>query len=269
MHLERLITVLETIAVAGKPLNANELHQETALPLPTCYRLLQTLRDARLLDEANERNTYLVGQRLIRLVSIAQTDRDVCTAAAPMLQDASNTFSAAVFLSRATKSGVRIIHVETPEDRATAYVHPGLGHRPMHACSCGKVLAAFADEKWQHSLFSKRMKAYTDKTCTSKADLIKEFSAIRKNGYAECVEEIETGISSVAVPVTLPNQVRQFSIGVTGSVRHFTPAYRQKLGKNLISLSDQLAGKIFSNSHIESNRQNSTTPNSAGEVSAR
>ena len=51
MHLDRLVSVLEAIAIAGRALSAAELHDMTQLPLPTCYRLLQMLKDQRLLED--------------------------------------------------------------------------------------------------------------------------------------------------------------------------------------------------------------------------
>ena len=77
MHLDRLITVLETVAVAGRPITAAELQQASGLPRPTCYRLLQTLAEHRLLDEPDAGGRYLIGERLVRIALLGQTDLDV------------------------------------------------------------------------------------------------------------------------------------------------------------------------------------------------
>ena len=39
MHLERLINLLEIIAVVGRPVSATEVQVASGLPKPTCYRL--------------------------------------------------------------------------------------------------------------------------------------------------------------------------------------------------------------------------------------
>ena len=74
MHLNRLIMTLETVAVADRPISAIELQQTTGLPRPTCYRLLQTLVEQRLLDKPDEAGRYLIGERLVQIALLGQAD---------------------------------------------------------------------------------------------------------------------------------------------------------------------------------------------------
>lgn len=244
MHLDRLITVLEAVAVAGRPISAAELQQATDLPRPTCYRLLQTLAEHRLLDEPGDESRYLVGERLIRIALLGQSDVDVRGAAAPALKDASVDMGEAVFLSRFRGKGVEIIQVETPSDPTRSYVHPGLGFRPMHACSCSKVIAAFAEEDFREELLAGALRSYTEHTKTSAETLRDEFADIRTKGYATCVEEIEMGVSSVAAPVRIGNVGVIYSVGATGPVRRFTEKKRTEIGARLQDLATKVSGAI-------------------------
>lgn len=240
MHLDRLISVIKTVAVAGRPVSAVELQEMTGLPRPTCYRLLQTLAEHRLLDEPDGNSRYLIGERLIRIALMGRTDVDVCQAAAPALAEAAAEFGEAVFLSRFRNKGVEIIHVETPSDKMRSYIHPGLGSRPMHACSCSKAIAAFAELDFRDEILTGSMKPYTDYTKVTEDALRAEFSLIQAQGYAECVEEIELGVSSVAAPVQIRNIGATFSVGAIGPIRRFTEEYRGKIGVEL----RKLAGKV-------------------------
>ena len=239
MHLDRLMTVLEAVAIAGRAVTAPEVQQATGLPRPTCYRLLQTMAEQRILDEPQS-GRYLVGERLIRLSLLGQSDVDVSLASAPAMRDAADQFGEAVFLSRYRNKGVEIIHVETPRDATRSFVHPGLGYRPMHACSCSKVIAAYAEEAFREEILSGQMRRYTPHTKRDPDALRAEFATIRQTGYAECVEEIEVGVSSVAAPIRIGNIGATFSVGTTGPVRRFTSARRAEIGKDLCAL----AGKI-------------------------
>ena len=233
MHLTRLISVLEAVAIAGRPVSAAELQQATGLPRPTCYRLLQTLAEHRLLDEPDGNSRYLVGDRLVRIALLGQADIDVRQAAAPAMKEAAIDFGEAVFLSRFRNRGVEIIHVETPSDPARAFIHPGLGYRPMHACSCSKAIAAFAEESFRDAILNGPMKPYTQHTKITAEALRQEFSEIQAKGYAECVEEIEIGVSSVAAPIQIGNIGAIFSIGAIGPIRRFTDSYRARIGADL------------------------------------
>ncbi|MGX0875992.1 IclR family acetate operon transcriptional repressor [Roseovarius sp. MBR-154] len=240
MHLERLTSLLETVAVAGRAVSTVEIQQATGLPRPTCYRLLQSLAEHRLLDEP-EPGRFLIGERLVRLALLGQTDVDASAAAAPTLREAADQFGEAVFLSRFRNKGVEIIHVETPQDATRSFVHPGLGFRPMHACSCSKVIAAFAEETFREEILNGPMRRYTPRTKHDPEALRAEFETIRMTGYAECVEEIEVGVSSVAAPIRIGNIGATFSIGATGPLRRFTEKRRAEIGRDLIGFADKVS----------------------------
>ncbi len=244
MHLERLMTALEIIAVAGRPVSAVELQKATGLPKPTCYRLLQTLQETGLAEAPSQDGRVVIGQRLIRIALLGRADADVCKAAAPLLKAASAQFNETVFLSRFRNAQVEIIHAETPDDPARAFIHPGLGIRPMHACSCSKAIAAFAEPAFQASIIKGSLKAYTDHTKTSEAELRADFERIRQRGYADCDQEIDIGIASVAAPVTIGKIGAIFSVGAVGPIRRFGTPRRSDIGQKLIGLADRVSGAI-------------------------
>jgi len=244
MHLDRLISILEIIAVAGRPVSSVELQKATGLPKPTCYRLVQTLLDQSLIEAPSGDGRLIIGERLIRIALLGKSDVDVRRAAAPLLKAAAVKFNETVFLSRFRNSQVEIIHVETPDDPARAYIHPGLGVRPMHACSCSKAIAAFAEPEFQTCIISGSLKAYTEHTKTTEAELRADFARIVQRGYADCDQEIDLGIASVAAPVSIGNIGATFSVGAVGPVRRFGSDNRNRMGRELINLASRVSGAI-------------------------
>lgn len=244
MHLDRLITVLETIAIAGRPVSAAEVQKATGLPKPTCYRIIQTLRDQHLIADPYDDGKVIIGERMIRIALLGKSDIDVRRCAEPLLKSAAINFNETVFLARFRDSKVEIIHVETPNDPARAFIHPGLGERPMHACSCSKAIAAFAEPDFQESILSTSLKQYTEHTKITKADLRSEFHQIVERGFADCDQEIDMGIASVAAPVSIGNIGAIFSVGAVGPIRRFGTEYRAEIGFKLTQLSTKISGAI-------------------------
>lgn len=244
MHLERLVNVLEIIAVVGRPITAGEVQSVSATPKPTCYRLVQTLHDQGLIEEPNGDGRYVIGERLIRIALLGQSDVDVRRVSAPVLKAASTRFNETVFLARFRDSIVEIIHVETPDDPNRAFIHPGMGERPLHACSCSKAIAAFAEKEFQDTILKGTLQTYTDHTKTTRDELLAEFEDIRRQGFADCDQEIDIGISSVSAPVTIANIGANFSIGAVGPVRRFGKDYREDIGLQLIQLAKKISGAI-------------------------
>ena len=239
MHLERLIALLELVAVVGRPVSVSEIQKASGLPKPTCYRLVQTLLEQKLLDQPADDGRVLIGERLIRLALLGKSDVDVRRVSAPLLKSAATSFNETVFLARFREDQVEIIHVETPDDPTRAFIYPGIGVRPLHACSCSKAIAAFAEPQFQELILSGPLKAYTEHTKTTEAELRSEFATIVEQGFADCDQEIDIGIASVSAPIIVGTIGASFSVGAVGPVRRFDRDYRHSIGKQLT----QLAGK--------------------------
>lgn len=77
------------------------------------------------------------------------------------------------------------------------------------------------------------MRAHTEHTQTTAATLRAEFTEISRRGYAECVEEIEIGVSTVAAPIQIGNIGATFSVAATGPTRRVTELYRATTGAAL------------------------------------
>lgn len=244
MHLERMIAVMEIIAVAGRPVSAVEVQKATGLPKPTCYRLLQALQEQGLVEAPSGDGRVVIGERLIRIALLGKSDADVRKAAAPLLKAAAVQFNETVFLARFRNDQVEIIHAETPEDPGRAFVHPGLGVRPMHACSCSKAIAAFAEPQFQDCIIGGTLRAYTEHTMTTADELRADFARIADRGFADCDQEIDLGIASVAAPVSIGNIGATFSVGAVGPIRRFGQDQRQAIGENLMELATRVSGAI-------------------------
>lgn len=242
MHLERLLLILEIVG-QRQAATVADICAHSDLPKPSVYRLVQDLLNAGLLAPV-DKGRYSLGARLRRIAQPSQTDAALIALAGPRLQNAAQTHGASFFLSRLRGRAVEIIHVETPRN-GVSYLHPGLGKRPLHACSCSKAIAAFHPDLFPVPGPDGGLRAYTDHTVTRAEDLAEEFAAIRARGYAECVEEIEHGMCSVAAPVRRADAQVLLSIGATGSVRVFSPEFRRRIGATMIdmarALSDDLA----------------------------
>jgi DNA-binding IclR family transcriptional regulator len=237
MHLERLTAILEITGQKGEA-TVNDICSHADLPKPTAYRLVQDLVGAGLLDPV-AKGRFTLGNRLRRIVHAGQSDRALIDLVAPVLQRAATDYGAAFFLSRMRGPSVEIIHVETP-DTGVSFLHPGLGKRPLHACSCSKAIAAFSPDLLGIRSLEGKLKAYTEFTMTHVDTLRSDLDLIRQRGYAECVEEIERGMCSVAVPLGKAGPGASLSIGAAGSSRVFTPGFRADLGRDLVKIAETL-----------------------------
>lgn len=241
MHIERLILILEIVGQKSG-VSVADICRLADLPKPTVYRLVQELVATGLLEPV-KKGSFAIGTRLKRIAHSDNADQVLLEVIAPVLKHAATDFGTAFFLSRLIGHSVEIVHVETP-DTGVSFLHPGLGKRPLHACSCSKAVAAFAPENLDFGAVEGRLKAYTEFTLTRVEDLRAEFESIRMRGYAECVEEIERGMCSVAAPLATSGFGATMAIGAAGSVRVFTREFRADTGKRVIELARGLTDAL-------------------------
>jgi IclR family acetate operon transcriptional repressor len=71
-----------------------------------------------------------------------------------------------------------------------------------------------------------------------------EFAVIVQRGFAECDQEIDVGVASVAAPVSIGNIGATFSVGAVGPIRRFDAEYRTALGQRLRQLAERISGAI-------------------------
>jgi DNA-binding IclR family transcriptional regulator len=241
MHLERLTLILEIVGQKGEATVA-DICAHSELPKPTTYRLVQDLVGAGLLEPV-AKGRFSIGTRLKRITQADQSDGALIALIGPALRQAATLHGAAFFLSRLRGRTVEIIHVEKPVT-GVSFLHPGLGRRPLHACSCSKAVAAFSPDLYLTQGLEGRLKAYTEFTLTRIEDLEAELDMIRQRGYAECVEEIERGMCSVAAPLAEQGPGATMSIGATGSTRVFTSAFREGIGSRITEMARALAADV-------------------------
>lgn len=244
MNLDRLIMILETLAIAGRPVSAAEVQRVTGLPKPTCYRHIQTLRDHRLITSPANDGKFVVGERLMSIALLGKSDGDIQRAAEPLLKSAAADFNEAVFLARLRGRKVEIIHIDTPNDPSRAFIYPGLGERPLHACSCSKAIAAFAGPAFQDGIMQDVLERFTPSTKTTEPELRAEFALIRARGFAECNEEIDQGVASVAAPISIGGDTAMFSVGAVGPIRRFCDSLRNDVGLKLTQLAKRIGKNI-------------------------
>ncbi len=241
MYLERLLVILETISQASPSgeMTVSEIVTATGFPKPSVYRQVNDLVDAGVL-EPRKGGRYSIGARVKRISGHQFSDEKIRQLVTPLLKRAAREHGTTFFLSKLSGTSVEIIHAEVPSS-GVSYLHPGIGSRPLHACSCSKAIAAFSTKPELHDLLSGRLKAYTAHTKTELTDLQTEFEQIRESGFAECVEELEAGVCSVAAPVMSGGNDIRYSLGATGTNRVFKPEFRAFLGEVLIRLCKETA----------------------------
>jgi IclR family pca regulon transcriptional regulator len=178
-----------------------DLAAAAGMPLPTVYRVVQTLTAEGYLDHLPN-GDYRPGVRVLSLGTAALRSLDLVEIATPRLQDLAQTTGETVNLGVLTADRVLYLVRLRNSDLVTANIQVGSTLPAVHT-SIGKLLLAFLDESDLRTRVTEGSFAgnHGPNAKLSLAELHSEFATIRREGWAVQDEELAYGLRSVSAPV--------------------------------------------------------------------
>jgi DNA-binding IclR family transcriptional regulator len=212
--LARYVLVLEAVASSRNGLTFIEVMRQTDLPRGTVHRLIGALVEVGYLETRNNRKVYVLGQRPLRLLLLGAPQVAVADCARPVLERLVDRLGETAFLARLAGDQVESAAMVLPESERHSYVQPGRV-MPLHAAASAKAIFAFQPETVVDRVLARPRVAFTPRSRTLKRQILSELRRVRETGYAECLDELDPGVSSYACPVHIRGGVL-YSVGVVG-----------------------------------------------------
>jgi DNA-binding IclR family transcriptional regulator len=221
---ERALALLSSFDDARAEMGVTEMATSLGVHKSTASRLAAALERAGYLARSGRR--YRLGSEVIRLGSLASRGYDVVAASAAAMEKLSAHTGETVNL--AVPDGGQILNVaEIPSTFILSCSSGWTGRRTEpHAVANGKVLLA-------HGLLPvpQVLERYTRYTITSDAALHDELAAVRRDGYATAVGELEEGLVAVAAPVFDATGACVAALSVSGPASRMPPESLAALGQ--------------------------------------
>ena len=200
--LARGLSVLRSFTKEQPEMTLSEVAAVTELSPAVARRCLNTLVDLGYVGKKGK--LFLLTPEVMGFASAFIESMNLEEVVRPYLQkvrDKTGDSSSLAVLSDAEI--LYLVHVST--NRMIRLV-AGVGTRfPAYPTSLGRVLLAHQPQSRIDAYLGKvDMQKLTTKTVTSKSELRKILTQIRKDGYASIQDELDYGIVSVAVPVFGP-----------------------------------------------------------------
>lgn len=231
----KALDVLDRVASFERPVRFSEILAETEFPKATLYRLLQTLTSQGMLTFDEERQTYALGVRLVRLAHAAWAQSSLAPVARPHLEALFADVGETVHLAQL--DGGQVLYVDKRQAKAPVEMFSSAGKvGPAYCTGVGKaILAWLPPPALDRAIAQQSFHRYTPTTLTTETALREELIAIRARGFAFDREEHEPGIICVALPILSARGQPLGALSVTSTTaRHslesleaFVPAIRK------------------------------------------
>lgn len=199
--IERMISLLDTLAAYPDPVSLKELSSATGLHPSTAHRILNDLVVKRFVDRG-EGGTYRLGMRLLELGNIVKSRLNVREAALDFMRALHRKTHQTINLS--VRQGDEIVYIDRSfSERSGMQVVRAIGGRaPLHLTSTGKLFLS-ADDAKQVRAYATRtgLAGHNKNSITDLARLERELSLVRARGYARDNEELELGVRCMAAGI--------------------------------------------------------------------
>lgn len=234
----RALALLSAFDDQHRRLTLTELAERAGLPLATAHRLAGELLEWGALARFPQGSAYFViGRRIWDLGLLAPVQTELRQVASPFLHDIYAATLATVHL--AVRDRDRVLYVDRLSGRQSVPVVSEVGSRlPLYSTGVGKVLLAHAPAPVQRQVMG-HLDRITPYTVTRPGMLDRQLERVRREGYAQTVEEMSLGGCSVAVPVRHQDEV----VAALGMV---VPTLRRDKARNIAAL--QVAAEGISRS---------------------
>jgi IclR family acetate operon transcriptional repressor len=228
--LGRAVRLLHAVADRPSGSSASELARASGLPRSTVTRTLRTLADEGLVEESPDGAGWILGHELVRLARAADPHRRLVDAARPALARLRDrTGESALLAVPHGRPGLEILLQLDPKRHIGVADWVGVDV-PLHASSAGKlVLAELEPAELESWLERSPLAPFTDRTTTDVEALRAELARVRRQGWADLVDELEDGLTSISVRLLSPRGNLAAIVGVSGPTFRLPRARRREL----------------------------------------
>lgn len=199
--LYRGLRVLEILGAAAEPMSLSDIGRAMDLSRSSAFRLVYTLRHMDFIKEAEQKNTYTLGARVLNLGFAYLNQQPITAIARPLLSDLRDRTGVSAHLS--VLEGNDVLYLGSHQARTGFVSNMVTGTRiEAYATAIGWcLLSAFTDEELEAFCAGIEMRAITEHTPTDFAALKARIDQVRADGHVFSRGFREPGGSSVAVPV--------------------------------------------------------------------
>ncbi|WP_435164195.1 IclR family transcriptional regulator [Paenibacillus glycanilyticus] len=176
------------------------------------FRILATFEQHGFLVQDKDSKKYSLGMKFMEFGAIVRDQFRISDVILPIMQQLSADTGESIYLT--WRDGLEGICVEIVESSQTIRYGVTVGSRsPLFAGASNKVILAFLPEEELESI---QLQPFTDKTITSKEDLIQDLEKIRVAGWAYSVGEYTESVFALSLPLFNSSKEVVASITVGG-----------------------------------------------------
>jgi IclR family acetate operon transcriptional repressor len=199
--LTRLLGLFDALAKKSDGMTLADLNGVLESPKSSLLNLLRPLVVEGYLTHTQ--GLYRLGPTAFRLAATMMSAWNFPKMARPYLEELAARSRETVYIGVLDRGAQVITYVDAIDSPHSVRYAITVGmNRPLYCTAAGRVLLAFADEKFRDNyLRSTKLVRQTPETLTDRKELLKELERIRRTGLASSVNQLFEGSAGISAPI--------------------------------------------------------------------
>jgi DNA-binding IclR family transcriptional regulator len=244
--LRRALSVVDFIAEhsahAGDA-SLGELAAGLGLSKSTLLRLITPLRDARLIERAQDSGRYRLGPRCAYLGEVYLDRLDLRAVAHGVLQQMVEQTGETAHM--VTFDSPEMVYIDKVESPSTVRMFSRIGSRqPAYCTAVGKAFLAFSADQTVEEVIAAGLSARTPNTITDPGEFRLELARIRERGWSLDDIENEAELRCVAAPVFNHSNQVVAAVSISGPAGRLTRDRAEKAGQRIKAWAGEISCRL-------------------------
>ena len=241
--VQRALSLLEHFSELQPSLGLTEISKLAGLDKATTRRLLVGLMSRGFVEQDAHSKRYALGAALLRLARIREATQPIQTIVDPILQQLSDALNETAHFSLFSGNTLGTVGVVEPARANRVILNDG-EILPVHASASGLAFLAWASPEIGRRILGGKLKAYTEETLVSAADLRCQLQQIREQGFVVSSNGYEDGVCGVAAPVFTAGAYASGAISIAGPTSRMLDIDLQPVADLVMTAAAQIAQKL-------------------------
>jgi IclR family KDG regulon transcriptional repressor len=239
----KIFAVLETLCMNGD-LGISELSRRLRLGKSSVHRFISILKQLGYVSKNENNKKYSATLKLFEIGAMVRGRNRLVNIARPYMEELGDRFHETINLG--LLDGNEVVYVDKVESIHTLRIDLAIGRRvPSYCTALGKIFLAYLPEKdLERYCGEAHFEAMTQKTITSRTELVKNLNLVRKEGIAVDDRELDHQIRCIAAPIRDNSGGVIAALSIAGPTTRLTIERLKSFKRPLIEATRKISQKL-------------------------
>lgn len=242
--IDRALEILLLMCEKGHELGISEISNYLNIYKSTIHRTLVTLENRGFVQQNNATGKYGLGISAFRVGMSVKDNFSIKNLIHPFALELSKKYNEVInigILDKTSELYPKHIIIEKLDSNKILSITPSYGSTGYsHVSSLGKVLLAYSPREYLDKYKNNKLLKFTKNSIVDWDDLFVELELIRERGYSIDNEELEIGLTCVAVPIFNGMNEIVAGLSISGPTVRMTPKRLEKMIIDLKSIMEKM-----------------------------